>query len=113
MANPTEAPHGVTMQSDRPGDFPTVVDEAASSPRWIPLAGLALVLVALLFAAYRAGQSEQTDEIVPEGDAAAAAAAEEQKVEEPTPAPAPTPPPAVAPPPPVPIPAAAAQPHTG
>lgn len=111
MANPTEVPHA-SPHADRPGDFPTVVDEAANSPRWIPIAGFALVLVALLFAAYRAGQSDQADEIVPEGEAAAAAE-EEAKVEEPAPAPAPPPQPAVAPPPPVPIPAAAAQPHTG
>jgi hypothetical protein len=109
MANPTEATH-----ADRPGDFPTVVDEAANSPRWIPIAGLALVVIALLFAAYRAGQADEPNEIVPEGEAAGAAA-ETEKIEEPTPppAPAPTPPPAVAPPTPVPIPAAAAQPHTG
>jgi hypothetical protein len=99
MATPSEGHH------DRPGEFPTVVDEAANSPRWIPIAGAALVLVALLFAAYRAGGVNEEEEIAPEGEAAAIEGDAPKDEEVPPPAPAP-----VAPAVPVPTPAAAPPP---
>lgn len=63
MADDSETPYG--------GEYPDVKDEAASSPKWLPGLGFAILCVLVLFIAIRAGTAheEATDGAV-EGDEA-------------------------------------------
>lgn len=69
--------HGGEVHPHPP--LPTITDEAADTPMWVPLAGLALFLVLALFVALRSAMAP-AEEALPEADVPAAEAA-------PTPAP--------------------------
>lgn len=51
--------------------LPTITDEAADTPMWVPIAGLALFLVLALFVAVRSAMAPADD--APPADEAAAA----------------------------------------
>lgn len=51
------------------GPLPTVHDEAADTPVWLPVVGLVLFGLMLLWMLYRASQPDVVE--LPEGDAAA------------------------------------------
>ncbi|MBX7192954.1 MAG: hypothetical protein K1X94_12890 [Sandaracinaceae bacterium] len=52
--------------------LPTITDEAADTPMWVPLTGLALFLVLALFVALRSAMAP-AEESAPTGDEGAAA----------------------------------------
>lgn len=52
MADEHEAPYR--------GEFPDVTDEAASSPRWLPAVGFAILCVLALFVAIQAATAHGT-----------------------------------------------------
>jgi hypothetical protein len=63
--------HGGEVHQHPP--LPTITDEAADTPLWVPVAGLALFLVLALFVALRSAMAP-TEEAAPEVEAAAEAA---------------------------------------
>jgi hypothetical protein len=64
---------------DTPGELPTIRDEAADSPMWLPALGLALLLVGTALIAWRA----RTVDEVAEPDVAQPAEADEAVEAEP------------------------------
>jgi hypothetical protein len=53
--------------------MPAVHDEAADSPNWLPVTGLAIVLVMVLFTMLRAAMTPPVPEVVIEAEPAEAA----------------------------------------
>lgn len=60
---------------DRPGELPSIQDEAGESPMWLPALGLALLLLGAVFLVWRSGGDEAAPEEVETAEAAEAPAA--------------------------------------
>lgn len=60
--------------------LPPVTDEAPDSPAWLPVSGLVLLAVLVLFGLYRNATSAETAEVVGADEAAAPAAEGEAPV---------------------------------